>query len=401
MRMKKEKGAMVVILAVVFIILISLAGFLVDVGILYVNRAKIYSISDASALAGTKELGPKQSANDTESQQAIRAYQYAEQYLNENKITENDKYQITLGRWDITTNTFNAGVTPYNAVSVQITRKVKLYFSQIFGIRESNVVSLSIARIGRAKRGTYSYAILPIGVQEGVYATGTYVEIHGYNLQNIAPGFKGTLNFDRRWSQSANWNDVNKNGYIDVGEATSNNDYNLDGKIDENDEHKGGKYNDTSTWIVDNGTGTQAAQGYAPISPWEYYIMNGYPGNPPYWTDKKNPPLNVNQRVDVITGIASGPFKNALNTYIANFGTSTFICPLVDDPVKQGTNASVRISRFAVFQITDGTGQEVTVVNNTSSVDARFVQILVDGEIDDTPDQSESDPDIFAMKLVK
>lgn len=399
--MKKEKGVIIVILAVSFIGLLSLAGFLIDVGLLYVNRAKIYSISDAAALAGTKELGPKQSANDTEQAQAIRAYQYAEAYLRENKITKNDTYEITLGRYDLTNNKFNPGITPYNSVSVKIIRKVKLYFSRIFGISESNVVAVSIARIGRAKRGTYSYAILPIGVQEGVYQQGVYVEIHGYNMQNVAPGFKGILNFDRRWYQQANWNDLNKNGYIDPGEATSNNDYNLDGKIDANDEHKGGKYNNTSTWIVDNGPGTQAGEGYAPIQPWEYYTMNGYPGNPAYWTDKKNPPLNVNQRVDVITGIAAGPFRNALNTYIATHGTSTFICPLVDDPVKQGTNASVRISRFAVFQITDGTGNEVTVVDNTSSVEARFVQILVDGEIDDTPAQSESDPDIFAMKLVR
>ena len=56
-RLKDQRGATAVIVAIVLVVLIGFAAFAVDIGYLYATRNELQNIADAAALAGAGELG--------------------------------------------------------------------------------------------------------------------------------------------------------------------------------------------------------------------------------------------------------------------------------------------------------------------------------------------------------
>ncbi|MCL5072940.1 MAG: pilus assembly protein TadG-related protein [Actinobacteria bacterium] len=221
----KEKGQMMIlsVLIIVFAV-VPLSAIGVDLGLMQWQKAKLQRVTDASALAGVQEMGKKQSANEPANTTTYRSAGVAITYAQQNglQISTNyntsgleytssgtkDSIDIQAGNYNVSSDTFTPYTTPVNAISVGVTRTVPVYFGRIFGISSTQIKSVAIARIGQAKNGTYdSYpGLLPIGVPYQSFDPDEMYQLKGINFEDAAPGYKGILNFDKRWWHCATWN---------------------------------------------------------------------------------------------------------------------------------------------------------------------------------------------------
>ncbi|MCL4419376.1 hypothetical protein M1146_04715, partial [Patescibacteria group bacterium] len=407
-------------------------AFVVDLGVMQWQRSRAQRAADSAAIASVREY-IKKTNNDTDYTFASRAKDVAKSFANQNgsdastiigvssyeyRITgPTDTITIKNGRYDVATQTFFPSITPLNAIEVSISRVVPLYFARIFGITNSSVAVTAIARIGRAVQGTYP-GVLPIGVPDSEYDPTNLYAMKGINWGSTAPGYKGLLNFDRRWWHCAFYNAADSKwyslyNYDGDSKITAQVDYTGDGIYDSptcdgssfpyldidrdgTQDYKDPDHSSISalTQIVDSTEDkddlhrgvTVVDIGSTSPTTWEDYIMNGYSGGVA---------VKSNQRVDIVTGNHSGPFCADMDYYVTNHG-DTAIVPLIDDYVEQGTNIAIRIVRFAVFKVASCNGHGVTPDYN-----GEFVQTVVNAEIDDSANQSQSDADIFAVKLAK
>lgn len=139
------------IMLVVFLVLASLA---VSVGYLYVDEEDMHAMAEVAALAGTQEIkkrmleqlrvspGTLKSVTDDTVQSAARTTaadsalgKHKESALmhalnsNTNQLTTSN--DMTVGFWNISTQTYTAGAIPVNAMQVRIRRTAE---SETFGI---------------------------------------------------------------------------------------------------------------------------------------------------------------------------------------------------------------------------------------------------------------------------
>ncbi len=148
---KNRRGAMIVLIAVMFVILLVTLTFSVDVAYMQLSRTELRAATDAAARAGTEALSRLQS------EPAARAA--AIDIAAENKvagvplvITNAD---ITLGQTSINPIgvwNFNSGLTPENAVRVNGERTsssasgpISLFFGGMFGIYDYEPVQVAVA----------------------------------------------------------------------------------------------------------------------------------------------------------------------------------------------------------------------------------------------------------------
>jgi Ca-activated chloride channel homolog len=148
---KNRCGAMIVLIAVMFTILLITLAFSVDVAYMQLSRTELRAATDAAARAGTEALSRLQSES------AARAA--AINIAAENKvagiplvITNAD---ITLGQTAINPSgvwNFNSGLTPENALRVSGERTsssasgpISLFFGGMFGIYDYEPVQVAVA----------------------------------------------------------------------------------------------------------------------------------------------------------------------------------------------------------------------------------------------------------------
>lgn len=138
---ERERGAVIVFFALVLVVLLSMVAFVVDVGRIYWVRAHLKTTADASALAAATQL-PDVGAV------VVEAVLYGQ--LNyPGAVAGSD---VTVGYWDTDAETFYPGAAPSNAVRVWAQRSkargnpVELYFAPVFGIYESEIGAVAVAR---------------------------------------------------------------------------------------------------------------------------------------------------------------------------------------------------------------------------------------------------------------
>ncbi|MHB1125750.1 MAG: pilus assembly protein TadG-related protein [Bacillota bacterium] len=132
----EERGAATIILAAAIAVLLGMAALVTDGGLLYMERARLIQMVDASVLAGIKEV-------PSDPDQAVRI---AEDYVQRNGGREGE-YEVSV------INDFELNVTA--------TREVRLFLGVIFGEDSGRVGASSAAQIG-ALSGYKG--IVPIGI---------------------------------------------------------------------------------------------------------------------------------------------------------------------------------------------------------------------------------------------
>ena len=115
-RIRDERGAVVIFIAVAFVGLLALTAFVIDLGRLYSVRRELQKTADASAFAAAAELA---------SPGAVTAEGVLYGQLNAPGAgTVVAPADVVSGYWDAGTETFAPGGSPLNAVFVLAERSV-------------------------------------------------------------------------------------------------------------------------------------------------------------------------------------------------------------------------------------------------------------------------------------
>ncbi len=162
-KLEKERGSVIILVALGLTTLIGLGALVTDVGMLYAQKAKLQNAVDAAALAGVQEL-PK---NPT------RAQQVAQDYATRNSVSD-----ITID--------FEA---QNSKIMVNAKKKVPTYLARIWGITEGNLSAT--ARAIMLPPSSISGAVpLSIEKQDFVYGV-TYTLKFGSGVDSSGTGYEG------------------------------------------------------------------------------------------------------------------------------------------------------------------------------------------------------------------
>lgn len=155
-----NKGSVAIILCLLMTALLGIAAYVIDIGLIYSEKAKMVNAIDASALAAVIEL-----PND-----AAKARKVAIDYLVKNNIDPN-KTTITIG-------------SDNKSIQIFSENNVKHFFAPVIGINSSNVLVNTKAVIGPLK--SVSSGLKPFAVEAYDFSYGTEVTLkegggEGYN----------------------------------------------------------------------------------------------------------------------------------------------------------------------------------------------------------------------------
>lgn len=138
---KEECGQALVLVALLMSILLGFSALIIDVGRVYVEKAKLQNAVDAAALAGAQDL-----SNTSKAEISVKKYIEDNGYFLENVVItfpESDTIKITTDPVEIANyNNENPDLTAKNAVSIDYT------FAQILGFDNTNLkVSAAASKI--------------------------------------------------------------------------------------------------------------------------------------------------------------------------------------------------------------------------------------------------------------
>jgi len=161
--LKRERGSVVILVALGLTTLLGFGALVTDVGMFYAQKAKLQNAVDAAALAGVQEL-PKDPS---------RAEQFAQDYATRNNVS------------DITVD-FEAR---NSKIIVSAKKKVPTYLARIWGITEGNLSAT--ARAIMLPPSSISGAVpLSIEKQDFVYGE-TYTLKFGSGEETSGTGYEG------------------------------------------------------------------------------------------------------------------------------------------------------------------------------------------------------------------
>jgi len=208
-RFRAHKGAVIVLVAILLVVLLGCAALAIDIGYLYVARAELQRTADAAAMAGAQALG--RSSSDSPSgdyyQSSEEIYSQAELYASLNAVARQgvvlDRYgDIKIGYLqyphDLNTTLQTVPLDQCNAVQVIARRdssnsagRISLFFAPIWGTNSSAVSASAIAVLddrfyGYAPQGGRSPAI-PFSIDEQLWndqiVNGNGPDEFGYDSQ--------------------------------------------------------------------------------------------------------------------------------------------------------------------------------------------------------------------------
>jgi len=192
--LREEKGATIVLLALSISALLGFAALAMDVGNMYVNKARLSNLADAAALAGAQDLPDEpQLAEDS-----------AKSYAAQNGLAS-DVVGVSVSN----NNT---------VIAVTAARTVPFFFAKIFDKTSANVAARAVAAI---RTITAASGVVPFGIvqQQFIYGdtynlkAGAGAGYHG-NYQALALGGTGATVYQ---------NNIEKgySGQLHVGEMIS------------------------------------------------------------------------------------------------------------------------------------------------------------------------------------
>ncbi|HEX9027224.1 MAG TPA: TadE/TadG family type IV pilus assembly protein [Clostridium sp.] len=192
--MKKldDKGNAAIILCLVITVLLGFAAYVLDVGIIYVEKEKLTNAIDSAALAAILELP----SDD------IKAKAVAVDYLQKNNVDPNQ-------------TTIVVGVD-HKSIQIEGIKNVKHLFAPIIGINSSNVNAKTKAVLAPAK--SVNSGIRPFAVEAYNFPYGELVTIK----EGAGDGYHGNYGAVALGGQGSNVFRINAlygyNGTISVGD---------------------------------------------------------------------------------------------------------------------------------------------------------------------------------------
>ncbi|MGM9583512.1 MAG: pilus assembly protein TadG-related protein, partial [Phascolarctobacterium sp.] len=171
-----QRGAIMVLFAVLLPVLCGFMGFSVDLGLAYVERGKMQDIADAAALAGAAHLNDED--RDTTIADAVKAYAEANGLKLDNKDlvekkTDSDwntadtlaKGQDVIVAYGVVSVAKDGG-EPKERVRVRITKRAPLFFFNVLGDFSDGIV---VAAKAAAEGNTGDKPVFRIIGRNGVY----------------------------------------------------------------------------------------------------------------------------------------------------------------------------------------------------------------------------------------
>ncbi|MDP4178437.1 MAG: pilus assembly protein [Bacillota bacterium] len=171
MRKLNEKGNIAIILCLVVVSLFAFTAFVVDIGIVYVDKAQLTDAIDSAALASSLEL----------TQDSSKAYTVANDYLSKNNVQQGTS-SVIIG-------------SDKKSIQIKASKNIKYIFAPIIGIKEGNINCSTKAVIAPLKSVTGG--IRPFAVEKYNYSYGDVVTLKngagsGYNGNYGALALGGT-----------------------------------------------------------------------------------------------------------------------------------------------------------------------------------------------------------------
>src|SRR5216117_98146 len=170
--LKKQKGFVLVVLALLLVALIGFLGLAVDIGVLYSARTSAQEVADAAALAGAFTF-----INDTQSPQPQTASSDALQVALNNSILGQP---VAAGNVNVNVDVGNRRVT----VDVQSTQNT--YFARALGVQTANVGVEAVAEA--AQYATGSACAKPWFIPNTAFSTSNACPACGANDVMISGG---------------------------------------------------------------------------------------------------------------------------------------------------------------------------------------------------------------------
>lgn len=142
MSFKKENGSVLVLFALLFVIVLGIAGLVIDGGILYNTKSHLKKTANAAVLSGAQEL-----TNDNESVNEV-VFQILKAHGEEGsfkdiQIKSNNEYKL----------------------KVTLEKNVPLYFLKLFKINSINITVSSTAGLVPMNRGR---GAVPLGIDKNI-----------------------------------------------------------------------------------------------------------------------------------------------------------------------------------------------------------------------------------------
>ena len=139
---KKEKGQIIVILALVFIGLVAIVGLAIDMGYMYVSYSRLRRAVDGAALAATSQFREKYGIADLQ--------KAAQEFLQLNEVGKvgSDPNTLFVAIEDCDTTPGDPELCtdpPRKLIRVTVTERVPLFFLSVVGLHEIPIKVSSIA----------------------------------------------------------------------------------------------------------------------------------------------------------------------------------------------------------------------------------------------------------------
>lgn len=191
---KEERGAAAVMVSLSLTALLGIAGLAIDAGHLYIDRQKLTSVADATALSAAQLLPADPDG----------AVQVAKQYLTKNSVDPADA-TITVA-------------PDHRHISVTLRRPTEMTFARVLGFTQFDVAGSSEAW---AANLSGVHGAVPLGVSAGSFTTGDTVILKlspydGYvapgDYQALALGSSGASDYENNlqygyqgWIRVGDW----------------------------------------------------------------------------------------------------------------------------------------------------------------------------------------------------
>lgn len=143
-----EKGAMSVIMAITLVVLLGFTALVVDVGLLYAERAQLQNGADAAVLGIAQRCANEPTSSDCTSTSPVAA-RLARRNANDN-LTAIQSISLVKS----TTTASTARVTTMSQDTSRADGRVSLFFARIFGKNDAAVGAIASARWGSPVKGT-------------------------------------------------------------------------------------------------------------------------------------------------------------------------------------------------------------------------------------------------------
>jgi Flp pilus assembly protein TadG len=159
-KIKKEQGSIIVLTAVLLPVFLGFMGIGIDVGKLYMHKARLQNVADAAALAGAREFVNQKETPDSHNKTDTEA----NKYINNNVVNLNNTENVTQdGKSHLVRQSVD-GTKTKTYYRIGLTETVGLNFLPILpGINRNATVQASAVALAEGTASSNTLPSVPVG----------------------------------------------------------------------------------------------------------------------------------------------------------------------------------------------------------------------------------------------